>query len=229
MSELWVYVEELSEPGRLELSPDEARHLATRRLRVGDGLVVFDGAGQLADARLESMAKRRTVIEVGAIRSQPRLDSGIVLASAIPKGDRLSTMLQMLTQLGIDTWQPLVLADSAVRELDPAAARLRRILIESCKVARRAWSLDIREPIDLASALASTAGPICFGDREGEARPLDPETALLLIGPEAGFSETERRAILAANAQPRCFAPHNLRIETAVIAGAVAYHFARKT
>jgi len=229
VSRLWAFTEALGEPGGIVLSPDEARHVATRRLQVGDALVLFDGRGRVAEARLASITRRETRVEVEEIRERPRLDAGFVLASAIPKGDRLSTMLQMLSQLGIETWQPLQLADSSVRTLDPTAKRLHRIVIESCKVARRAWALEVRAPIDLAGALASASGPIFFGDREGEVASLDSEASLLLIGPEAGFNAAERQRILEAKGQPRSFASHNLRIETAAIAGAVAHHLARKT
>ena len=229
MSELWAYAEELAAPGGLVLSAEEARHVATRRLRVGDALVLFDGRGRVAGARLASIEKRATRVEIDEIHEVPRPASGFVLASAIPKGDRLSTMLQMLSQLGVETWQPLCLADSSVRTLDPTALRLQRIVIESCKVARRAWALEVRAPTDLTGALASAAGPIFLGDREGAGEPLDPGASLLLIGPEAGFNAAERARILEAKGQARSFAPHNLRIETAAIAGAVAHCLARKT
>jgi len=227
MSEFWAYVPELTGSGLIMLSAEEARHVATRRLRVGDALVVFDGRGRRATARLESLTRREATARVGSIEEGARDDSGFVLASAIPKGDRLSTMLQMLTQLGVETWQPLVLADSAMRKLDPAAPRVQRILVESAKVARRAWLMEARPAIGLDALLAATHGAIAFGDREGEAGGLDAATALLVIGPEAGFSEGELRSLRAAGGRPHSFSPHNLRIETAAIAGAVARQLAR--
>ena len=69
--------------------PDEARHIAERRLRVGDSLIVFDGRGHRANARIESLGKNSTVVAVESIEEGARPDSGFVLASAIPKGDRL--------------------------------------------------------------------------------------------------------------------------------------------
>ncbi len=227
MSEFWAHVPDLTATGEITLSAEEARHVATRRLRVGDAFVVFDGRGRRAPAQLESIARRAVIARVGEIEAIGREDSGFVLASAIPKGDRLSTLLQMLTQLGVATWQPLVLEDSAMRKLDPASTRVQRILVESAKVARRAWLMEVRAAIGLDALLASTTGPIAFGDREGERGVLDPATALLVIGPEAGFSDAELRSLRAANARPHSFSPHNLRIETAAIAGAVARQLAR--
>ena len=229
MSEPWVWVEELTSPGAISLASDEARHVAARRLRVGDPLVVFDGRGHTADARIESLGKHSCRVAVDSIAEVPRPDSAFVLASAIPKGDRLSTMLQMLSQLGLESWQPLVLEDSAVRKLDPDSKRLVRILIESCKVSRRPWLLDVREPCSLEEALSKriSGAAIYYGDREGSAAGFDASADLALIGPEAGFSESERRMLGDVDAQPRSFGAHNLRIETAAVAAAVALHLSR--
>ena len=226
MSTFWVHVgsESLVE-GVVVLAPEEARHVQARRLRVGDALTAFDGAGRIASARLASQARRETTIEIESITFTPREDDDFVIASAVPKGDRLSTLLQMLTQLGIARWQPLVLDDSATRKLDPSSARLERVLLESAKVARRAHTMTIAAPLDLDGALEAVAkspGALWFGDREGEAIPLPAESRLLLIGPEAGFSARERGRLLEVGARPIAFSPYNLRIEVAAIAGATA-------
>ncbi|MAG33550.1 MAG: hypothetical protein CL908_21950 [Deltaproteobacteria bacterium] len=229
MSHLWTWVETLSGSGALVLSEDESRHVAARRLRVGDALTLFDGHGRRAEARIEAIAKRAVEVEVAEVTEVPRPASLPVLASAIPKGERLSSMLQTMTQLGVGVWQPLVLEDSVVRKIDPQAKRLRRILVEGCKVARREWALEVRPvcSLDAAVAAASGRGPIFYADREGAARALDPAASVVLVGPEAGFSESEFRVLRDADAEPRTFAPHNLRIETAVAAAAVALQLGR--
>jgi 16S rRNA (uracil1498-N3)-methyltransferase len=225
MSQLWAFVEDLVGSGPIALSPDEARHVAARRLRVGDRIVVFDGRGRTADTEIETISKKSVSLVAGAVRETPRPTSGFVLASAIPKGDRLSTMLQMLSQLGLEIWQPLLLDDSAIRRLDSESNRLGRILVESAKVARRPWLLELRPAHSLEEVLADlpSGAAIFFGDREGAAVGITAAgPALVLIGPEAGFSERERGLLKQANALPRRFAPHNLRIETAAVAAVVA-------
>ena len=229
MSELWAWVDDLTATGPIQLSAEEARHVVARRLRVGDSLVVFDGRGRWADALLEAIGKKSTVLEIGSIRKDPRPDFSFVLASAIPKGDRLGTMLQMLTQLGLEVWQPLVFEDSVQRRLDRKSARLNRILIESCKVARRPWRLEVLEPCTLDALLdrQSREVEIFFGDRKGDSEWLAPTDALAVIGPEAGFNDRERRALEKVGARPRAFASHNLRIETAAVAATTAYNLGR--
>ncbi len=226
MSALWVYVAALASTGSTHvLSPEESRHVTARRLREGDSLVAFDGRGGLADARIEQLGRRSCRITLLGVRRVDRTRDSLRLATAIPKGDRLSTLLQMTTQLGVDVWQPLVLEESVVRTLDPTAPRLERILLESCKVARRAWRLEIRPPASLESVLeraAEVGVGIVYGERTGAAGALPPRTRLVVIGPEAGFREAEIRALARSSARPVSLSPHNLRIETAAVAAAVA-------
>lgn len=228
MSVFWAHTDAPIEPGPLTLSGDEARHLAARRLRPGDALIVFDGRGATATARLEQAGKREARVLIEAVEHSARPPELPVLASAIPKGDRLSTLLQMLTQLGAVVWQPLVLEHSVVRTLDPERTRIRRLLIESAKLARRPFVLSVRPPVGLEAALAAApSGSIRFGDRAGETMRLDESVGAVLIGPEAGFSEAEFRLLEVRGARSVALAAHNLRIETAVVAAAAGVFAAR--
>lgn len=232
MSPLWVWVEDLAASasasgGVITLSSDEARHVSTRRLRVGETLVAFDGEGRTAQATVSGLARRAVTIEVEAVELAPAPDSALVLATAIPKGDRLSTMLQMCTQLGLEVWQPLVLEDSAIRTLDVEATRLRRVLIEGCKVARRPWAMRVLAPRTLADAIerCEAGATLLFGDQAGSAMRLDAgQPAWLFIGPEAGFSEAERATLRSVGARGVSLGQYNLRIETAAVAAMAAFH-----
>jgi 16S rRNA (uracil1498-N3)-methyltransferase len=229
LSQFWAWVEDLVEPGSITLSPDESRHLATRRLRVGDECVVFDARGRTANARVLDIVRRAVCLDVGEIRVRPPPEIRFGLATAIPKGDRLSTMLQMWTQLGLDVWQPLILEDSAVRALDVEAPRLRRILIEACKVARRPWALRVAPPLRLDEALGRHAQNelLFYGDREGSPPDFGGGEGWVYIGPEAGFSASERARLVSAGARPIRFGEYNQRIETAAVAAVAAFNATR--
>lgn len=233
MSALWVHVEELESNlaagDGVALSGDEARHVAARRLRVGDRLIAFDGAGRTAEARIEALGKRTVELRLETIVLAPPPPSDWLLATAIPKGERMAVMLPMLTQLAVSVWQPLVLEESAVRDLDVASARLRRILVESAKLARRPWLLEVRPPCTLGQLLAARGtaggsagvpGGLDFGDREGDGVGVPADSSVFAIGPEAGFTAKELEQLRAAGGRPRTLGPHNLRIETAAVAAA---------
>jgi 16S rRNA (uracil1498-N3)-methyltransferase len=226
MSQLWAWVKTLGDPGLLTLTPEESRHVASRRLRKGDELVVFDAKGHTASARIESLAKRAVVVQVDSIESTPPPSSGFGLATAIPKGERLAVMLQMWTQLGLESWQPLLCEDSAVRKIDVESARLRRILIEGCKVARRPFAMQMLPPLRLEDAVKERgrSARLFYGDRAGSRRGFDAPTGWLFIGPEAGFSESEQSILCAAGATALSFGEYNLRIETAAVAALAAFN-----
>lgn len=230
MSRLWVHAEAFDVGTSLVLSADESRHVSARRARVGDDLVVFDGAGRIGEARVETLGRRGVVVGIERVREVERSADRFVLASAIPKAERLAVLLPMLTQIGVENWQPLVLFDSAQRELDVESARMRRILVESAKLARRAWLLELRAPIgldELLAAHAGRAGRIAFGEREGEHFGIPARAELAVVGPEAGFTPGELRRLRAAGGVGCRLSEHNLRIETAAIAAA-ATHFAAR-
>lgn len=234
MSLLWIFLESLSGPEVVALAADEARHVIARRLRVGDAIVAFDGAGRTAAARIETLARRTIEIRIERVDEAPAPDDRWILATAIPKGERLATMLQMLVQLGVPLWQPIAFADSAVRELDVRSPRLRRILIESAKLARRPWLMEIGDPRPLDALLDSAdrragAGALCFGDRVGEGVGIPPDASLVVIGPEAGLCPDEIGRLKAVGARACALGMHNMRIETAAVAAAAARFAARET
>jgi 16S rRNA (uracil1498-N3)-methyltransferase len=226
MSLLWVWVEALRESGVIELAKDEARHVVSRRLRVGDDLIAFDAKGRTASARVESLDRKAVQIEVAGIESTPEPFSGFGLATAIPKGERLSILLQMSTQLGLEVWQPIICEDSAIRTLDVESARLRRILIEGCKVSRRPWAMRMNPPLRLEEAIerCDPGKPLYFGDREGGEPGFDAQPGWVFIGPEAGFSESERESLRRRGATPLSFGEYNLRIETAAVAAVSVFN-----
>ena len=59
--------------GAVTLSDEEARHaVASRRLSVGDAVVLFDGAGGEADGTIIRCDRRSVEVEPGTIRLRSR-------------------------------------------------------------------------------------------------------------------------------------------------------------
>jgi RsmE family RNA methyltransferase len=135
-------------------------------------------------------------------------------------------MLQMWTQLGLDVWQPLICENSSVRKLDIDAPRLRRILVEGCKVARRPWAMRVLSPVLLAEAIEArdVEAPVYYADRKGSRGRFGSADGCVFIGPEAGFSEAEFALLAAAGAEAISLAHHNLRLETAGVAAMAVFN-----
>ncbi len=231
------HLEVIPAPGEAARLPQqEARHLsASRRLREGDAVDLFDARGTVAHAavlacertgpvRVQILERHRTAPEALQLH----------LASAVPKGDRQSVLLDMATQLGMSAYTPLLCARSATRPSPAAARRWQRIVLEACKQSRRLYAPTLRPPADPSTVarravaagdavwVADPAAPL-FNPR---ATPVAARTATLMIGPEGGFTGAERDALAAAGAVSVGLGETILRVELAAVTALNVYRLA---
>ncbi len=234
MAAPWFHVQHLPAPGgAVALDKKEAKHaLGARRLEPGDGVVLFDGRGVSATATIRGRDDRGDLeIAVDGHQNEQAESPSIELAASLPKGDRLSTMLDMATQLGIATFTPLKCDFSVVsldRKRQDPTERWTRIMLEACKQSRRATLPAIgaeSTPAAVIERAAATGATIVVGDAGG-GPPVevfkDASRITLLVGPEGGFSpaESSHLAGAEANGQVRRVAIGRgvLRVETAAAA-----------
>jgi 16S rRNA (uracil1498-N3)-methyltransferase len=219
------FAPELAPPGAVvTLDPDETRHaVGARRLKEGDALTLFDGKGTTADGVVVHLDRRRSQLQA---RIEARLETPApiprVLASAVPKGDRLSVMLDMATQLGMTRFVPLACERSVVKASAKATTRWQRICLEACKQSRRPWLPTIDAVAIPAEAVAreAAAGAVWLAQPDGRSvRHAGGDGSLcVVIGPEGGFTSTEVERMVAAGAQCVSLGTGILRVETAAVA-----------
>lgn len=238
-SSSWFHVADSSVPFRVgevrALDPQEARHaVGARRLRDGDAIVLFDGRGNVATARL---MQRGEGAAIEAVHHEPPPTPRVVVASAIPKGDRASTLIDMTTQLGLAAFVPLRCARSVAELTDALRVRLERIAVESCKQSRRAWVppiLDELSPVEAVRfALAAESAAILLDPTGPPLGTLESQRKRsrisILVGPEGGFTDEERDAMIAAGAVTAALGEGILRIETAAVVGLALMRSERPT
>lgn len=207
-----VFVDDLEHP---ELR-DEDRHHLTRslRLRAGDTFTASDGAGSWRVCRLGSgpQGEADPVGEVVYVEApRPKLTIGFALI----KGGRPELVVQKLTELGVDSIVPFTAEYSVVRwDADRGVRhteRLRRVAREAAMQSRQVRIPEISEVSDFAN-LAAVPGAV-RADFDGDAPSLDHP--VVLIGPEGGWSDAERRQLGAIRLSSSV-----LRSETAAIGAA---------
>lgn len=214
-------------PGRAVLDGSESRHAAaSRRQRAGDRVVLVDGRGTRAVAAIVSITRSSTALTVERRDRVAALRPAVVLASALPKGDRLNTMLDMVTQLGIDRWVPLRCERSVVKASASGADRWFRVCVQACKQSHNPWLPKLDEPADPVSfvrRLVRGGAAVWAADPGGETLAPGPEREVALcIGPEGGFSEGEKAEMTGAGARFFRLSGNVLRIETAAVAAVCA-------
>ena len=217
----------------LELTGDEANHiLGARRMRPGDELALCNGRGKLAHCTLDAADKRARMVRlrVSLVAQLEPPVRCITLASALPKGDRLATMLDMCCQLGMTRFQPLEFEYSVSRWNDKIAARCERILVESCKQSKTPWVPELGPSMtyrDYISRETDDDTLVLVSDQFGcpakkHASGIESAHEIcLVIGPEGGLSEIELKLAQDHGVPLIRLADAILRVETAA-AGAVA-------
>lgn len=225
-----------SGPGSvLAIGGDEARHaMRTKRLRPGEPVELFDGAGRVALGNVEPPTdargnrERELLVRVISERVIEQETPRIEVWSATPKGARVDELVEGLSEVGAALWVPLRAARTVVEPRPAKLDRLRRIAVESAKQCGRAWILEIGRERTVAEALAPEGGVrVVLADGGGGAyQPGDaaPAVVRLLIGPEGGWTEQERQQAQEAGAVVARFGPHAMRIETAAVAAAAIVH-----
>ena len=218
--------------GKAQLEGDEARHLArVRRVESGELVNLFDGQGRSATAEVIAIARDRvslSIVEEGDLDRS--LAGPLVLATAVPKGDRFDWLVEKATELGVSRLVPLVTSRSVVDPRSSKLDRLRRLIIEASKQSGRSRLMDLGPPITWAEWLrhGSTGIETVFlahpsGDRLIEASKPDFSRGIgFAIGPEGGFSDMEVEEAREAGHRVIALGPTILRVETAALAACVA-------
>lgn len=213
MTAPWVFVDDVDAPA---LADHDRHHLErVLRVRVGDPVVISDGAGRWRDGTLGAAG---TVEPTADVVTVARAAPAITVAFAVTKGERPELAVQKLTELGVDRIVPFVAARSVVRwdarRAEGNVERLRRVAREAAMQSRRPWLPTVDEVGDFSTAAAIPGAALA--DVDGAPPTLDHPA--LLVGPEGGWSDEERACGLPAVA----LGIHVLRAETAAMtAGAL--------
>ncbi|HEY3144570.1 MAG TPA: RsmE family RNA methyltransferase [Acidimicrobiales bacterium] len=208
-----VFVDDLAAPS---LSEDDHRHLSrVLRLAPGDEVTVADGHGRWRPCRLTAGVELEPI---GDPVADPRPEPTLTVAFALVKGERPELVVQKLTELGVDRIVPFVAARSVVRwdeaKSERNVRRLATIAREAAMQSRRTW-LPVVAPVADFAAVAALPGA-ALADPSGT--PLRLSTPTVLVGPEGGWSHSERNVALPVVR----LGEHVLRAETAALtAGAL--------
>ena len=215
-------------------APAQNYLLNVLRLREGDALLLFNGRDGEWRARIEMASRRsaRLVVEEPA-RAQT-VAGDLEYAFAPLKQARLDYMAQKATEMGAARLIPVLTRRTQVRRV--SSERLRANAIEAAEQCGILNIPTVEETQSLEAYLA-TLSPnrlLIFCDEDAEIA--DPVAALqgawraqtseggaegvsLLIGPEGGFDEAERKDILnKANVLRLSLGPRILRADTAAVA-----------
>jgi 16S rRNA (uracil1498-N3)-methyltransferase len=218
--------------------PDAAHITGPLRLRPGDALTVGDLAGWDYRCVITTATPGQVTLAVeerAPCQSEPK--TLIRLYQALPKGDKLETIVQKATELGVGEIYPILtsrcISRPDAKSMEKKRARLDKIALEAAKQSGRGRIPLIGMPRSFEEAIEhmkSSALPLFFYEQadtplRGLMRP-DAQSIAILIGSEGGFSP-EEAAYAEANGVPAVSLGHRiLRCETAPLAAISAILYA---
>lgn len=215
------FVDHLPGPGRCTLDGELAHHLGrVVRVRPGEEVVLGDGRGGTSVASVAAVDRGEVAVDVTAPHREPPPQARLVLAFACPRQPRTEWLFEHGTEVGVAVFQPL--RTERARQQGERPDRWRRIVRAAAGQCDRAWLPEVRDTIELTALLADTGLPAVrvLASAGAPAMAAAAGDAVLLVGPEGGFTEAELAAIAAAGFAPRRCGPHILRSETAALVAA---------
>ena len=226
-----LHVEDPLTPGaQLTLGKPQAHYLCNvLRLKAGDSVLVFNGRDGEWRATLGGNGKRTTLALGEQTRPQTAAPDLHYLFAPL-KHERLDYMVQKAVEMGVSRLQPVL-----TRHAQASRIKLERMRANAIEAAEQCGIIslpEVGEPLSLERALAARAPErlLVFCDEHAEVK--DPVAALqaarqpgrapplaVLIGPEGGFAEDERAALLKLpNVLRLSLGPRILRADTAAVA-----------
>lgn len=218
----------LAQGGVVDLDAAQANYLGNvLRLREGAALLLFDGWSGEWRARVAEVGKRRMTLAVEQrVREAERVPD-LWLAFAPVKRGPVEWLVEKATELGVARLLPIVTKRTVVERVK--LERLEAIAIEAAEQCGRTLLPVIATPLSLQEFLCAREADrrLYFADETGGqpiGRAFVPGPAVILTGPEGGFTPEERDLVRAVpDTCAISLGPRILRAETAALAAVAGW------
>lgn len=205
------------------LDENESGHIIrVLRKKVEEELYVFDGKGNLFDARIVSAGKKFVHVHIVRLVQKEEKDKpALHIAIAPPKNiERLEWFAEKATEIGITEITPLLCQHSERREL--RRDRIERVLLSACKQSLKLTIPRLNKMMQFSEFVASlptdTRKYIAYCE-EGAIYLKDAYhggfDAVVMIGPEGDFTKEEVLLAGRNGFETVSLGKSRLRLETA--------------
>ena len=226
----------------VSLSDEESHHIVkVLRLSAGEHVELLDGQGSVYRAVIVGTGRRVALRIEGIAATAPEPDKTLWVGQGILKGDKMDTVVQKCTELGVTRFTPFHSSRCQGR-LDPVQARKKqerwqRIGLEACKQCLRLRVPLLDGPVGYGKLLQGEAMGndqslrLLFWEEEKELHVRDlPEigaarSVVLLLGPEGGFTREEVELARTAGFRTVSLGERILRAETATLTAVAIVQF----
>jgi len=216
---------------RVALPPGPSRHVQVLRLQPGAAVTLFDGRGGEWSAQIAAIGRSDVQVDIGIHHAVEReLACHVTLAVGMPANERMDTVIEKATELGVAAIQPLVCERSVLRLAGERAERKRahwqgiavaaseqsgRTRVPAVAEVRplREWVTGVQYAGDATRCVLSLRDGAAPFRATGHASNI-----VFLSGPEGGLTDMEESLAVAAGFAPVSLGARTLRADTAPLA-----------
>ena len=230
---------------KISVLKDQEHHmLKVMRMNIEESCEVVDENEQLYIAKITQLSPFELTIEEHKAQNV-ELPIDVTIFVGLSKGDKLETIVQKATELGVHTIVPVEMKRNMVKwTKDKSQKKIERLQKIAQEAAEQSHRLHVPKVLDLMTlkesvilAKQSTKALVAFEEvaKEGEAAVfLQTLTSLqkgdsiaFYFGPEGGFDLQEIEYLNSQEVHSCALGPRILRAETAPMyaLAAVSYHF----
>lgn len=226
-----LYVDQpLTRGSTLLLPSGPARHVQVLRLQPGAGLTLFNGGGGEWRATVARMGRSDVQVRVDEHHAVDReLALPVTLALGMPANERMDSLIEKATELGVAAIQPLVCQHSVLRLSGERAlkkqAHWQAVAVAACEQSGRTRVPGVEPVLGFDAWLERLPAPgaaqrlvLSFAGAALPAASSRAASVLCLSGPEGGLTEAEEATARSAAFVPACLGPRVLRADTAPLA-----------
>lgn len=226
----------LWDPASIVIAPEETHYLLrVCRVKNKEQVRVFDGRGRslIASVNLDHNKRDGLILKTLHINPMQEPAVKIILLQAIPKGNRMDTIVEKTTELGVWELWPILTERCVKKPLQNSGKnysdRLRRIALAAARQCGTDWVPTINTPVDIKEALTAMKGVDLMiagviSPRAIPLRDLLEKNAIgasgricCFIGPEGDFTPDETALLLSSGVEPANLGKLILRTDTAGI------------
>ena len=230
---------------KISVLKDQEHHMVkVMRMNIDESCEVVDEKEQLYIAKITQLSPFELTIEEHK-EQNVELPIDVTIFVGLSKGDKLETIVQKATELGVHTIVPVEMKRNMVKwTKDKSQKKIERLQKIAQEAAEQSHRLHVPKVLDLMTlkesvilAKQSTKALVAFEEvaKEGEAAVFFQTLTLLqkgdsiafYFGPEGGFDLQEIEYLNSQEIHSCALGPRILRAETAPMyaLAAVSYHF----
>lgn len=232
------------------ITGDDVHHISrVMRMKTRDRIICCSKDGHAAICQIENIANEQVTCTILQwLETNNELPVQVMIASGLPKGDKLEFIIQKGTELGASQFIPFNAARSIVKfdtkKAKKKKERWEKIAKEAAEQSHRNQIPKVFDPTSFTEMIHISNNAdiklVAYEEsaKQGEGSNLYKALSLLkpgqsvfiVFGPEGGISEEEMKQLEEAGFIPCGLGPRILRTETAPLyfLSAVSYHFELK-